>query len=137
MSDRYVANFSLTPNEPMVATFQINVKPSKLSELENDVGYITADATHEAIAEAVADKPSLITLESPSLTSQYGICSWTFENPLNTTNISLTLIETESGLNEIPDYAVSDESITVNIGSLNNLEAGVYKIILIGIERMV
>lgn len=126
---RYIANFRLIKNNPIQAVFKIDFIPSKVSQLENDAGYITE--------QAITDKPSLVTIESPSLTSQYGICSWTFENPLNTTNISLTLIETESGLNEIPNYAVSDESITVNIGSLNNLEAGAYKIILIGIERKV
>lgn len=41
--EELTAKFILEEQDPIKATFKIDVAPTKLSELENDMGYITSD----------------------------------------------------------------------------------------------
>lgn len=45
------ANFSLTEDEPIVARFSLLIAPSKLSQLENDVGFKNEDEILDLIRE--------------------------------------------------------------------------------------
>lgn len=41
--EELTAKFILEEQDPMKATFKIDVAPSKISELENDMGFVTKD----------------------------------------------------------------------------------------------
>lgn len=57
------ANFSLEEVEPIQAKFVINPTPDKLSQLENDMGYITIDEVPEGMTEEQKTRLSALNMQ--------------------------------------------------------------------------